>query len=58
MIDIIQLFPFIFSVDETDTDSDKNKLLNNQLAYDFEKHEAESYPDEPHNIEPVKWTIG
>ena len=58
MIDRIQLFPFIFSVDETDTDSDKNKLLNNQLAYDFEKHEAESYPDEPHNIEPVKWTIG
>jgi len=54
IIDKIQMFPFLFSVDETDTDTIRDKLLNNQLAYKFEQHvDYRSYPTEPHNIKPV-----
>ena len=53
VIEHIQLFPFFFSVDETDQNEDKNKLLSNQLAYKFEQHVNETYLDEPHEIEPV-----
>ncbi len=53
VIDRIQLFTFIFSVDETDFNTDRNKLLSNQLAYKIEQHVNTSYPSEPHNIQPV-----
>ena len=53
MIDGIQLFPFLFSVDETDNDTDRNKLLSNKLAYKFENHVDSDYPAEPHSIKPV-----
>jgi len=53
MIEGIQLFPFLYSVDETDTEDDKNKLLSNQLAYKFDQHADETYLIEPHDIAPV-----
>lgn len=54
MIEKNQLFPFLFSVDETDTDENKNKLLNNQLAYKFENHiDNSDYGEYPHDIYPV-----
>ena len=53
MIEGIQLFPFLYSVDETDTGDYKTKLLSNQLAYKFELHEGQDYQDEPHDVETV-----
>lgn len=53
IIDKIQIFPFIFTVDETNNDSDKNKVLNNQLAYKFEYHIDHDYSTQPHGIKPV-----
>lgn len=49
----IQLFPFMYSVDETDSNDIKNKLLNNELAYQFEQHIDKEYTTDPHSIYPV-----
>ncbi|MHA2030694.1 MAG: hypothetical protein ACW99Q_15015 [Candidatus Kariarchaeaceae archaeon] len=55
VLDGVQLFWQIFSVDETDTDATRNKMVSNQLAYDWETHRVTSYPINPHGVKPVDY---
>lgn len=58
-IDNIDIFPPVFQVDETDgsslTKDQRNKLISNKLAYDWEAHVNSTYASEPHNFQPVDW---
>lgn len=58
IVDGLQLFDLIFPVDETDsTDTEKNKMLSNELAYKFTTHvDDRDYPTLPHDINPVDLT--
>jgi hypothetical protein len=56
-IDDIDVFPPIFTVDETDNTSpetaQKNKLVSNQLAYKWDTHVDSNAGAQPHNFQPV-----
>ena len=52
----IQIFDLIFPIDETDTDAEKNKMVSNQLAYDWDAHTDDTYSSLPHDINPVDET--
>ena len=49
----IQIFDLIFPIDETDLDTEKNKMVSNQLAYGWDTHVDRDYISLPHSIEPV-----
>jgi hypothetical protein len=57
LVDRVQFFDFLYPVDETDTTSvTKNKMMNNTLAYNFERHVDMLYTGTPHSIYPVDET--
>jgi hypothetical protein len=53
VIEDIQLLPKIFTVNEALTDSTRNKMVSNFLAYKWDQHPDQDYSLEPHEIEPV-----
>jgi len=56
-IDNINIFPNLFQVDETTTsDAAGNKLVSNELAYDWDTHPNLTWEDEAHGIEGVDET--
>ena len=56
-IDDIDVFPPIFTVDETDNTSpvkdQKNKMVSNALAYKWDTHADLTAGDQPHSFQPV-----
>ncbi len=56
-INNIDVFPPIFTVDETDNIStettQKNKLVSNRLAYKWDTHTDSNQGAQPHNLQPV-----
>ena len=60
-IDSIQLLPKLYQVDEVTRrgrTSTKNKLISNNLAYDWNYHPELAYGLLPHGIYPVDYTDG
>lgn len=53
VIDQIQLLPKIFQVDETSTNSIRNKMVSNALAYKWDIHPDQIYSQQPHSLLPV-----
>lgn len=52
----IDIFDKLYRVDETSTSTDKNKLISNKQAYDWELHRGinvETTPTSAHNLEHV-----
>lgn len=55
-INNIQLLPKIFTVDETNQLSIRNKMVSNALATKWDEHPDKTYAQEPHAILPVDVT--
>lgn len=59
-IDQIDVFPPLFTVDESDATSpetnQKNKLVSNALAYKWDTHVDSTASDKPHSFQPVDTT--
>lgn len=60
-LDNIDIYPTVFQVDQTDNSSstkdEKNKLVSNQLAYNWENHRTQNVPtSQPHDMQPVDRT--
>lgn len=56
-IDNINVFPNLFQVDETDnisaTKANFDKLISNELAYEWSTHITETWEDQVHDLQPV-----
>jgi hypothetical protein len=59
-IDNIDIFPMVFSVDESDqsglTSAQRNKLISNALAFKWDNHVNSTFASSPHGLQPVDWT--
>ena len=57
-LDNLPIFDFIFPVDETDTNTSKNKMVSNQQAKNWTEHQDYTYAHLIHGYNPVNYLSG